>query len=410
MEKQIKNSATKNSAIFLYLAIILCAATFMFNRSIIQSIVIMACFGLISVANVVFLWNQRTTVQFVIVIFTICLSVLNSYLNGSGYGTVVAFSSLLLLLFLSKNLILSKNQVGVLDLFGWIVILCIAIIYCKKDGIMYVNIFDNNNTRNPNGIVAIYLALGFLSYIVISNHCKLLGMKRFAMIIVFFVMSYAIYNTDARGGLFAWGVFHIVYLIYWLAKRKCDFNKKELKNFMPILSLLIILGALAFTIAYVGLYKIVGDDLIILGKNLFTGRQRIWLDAYKKLFTDLNIFIGFSNHYQFVGTYLNTHNGILSFLCYFGIIPFVFFVYLFTSSFKNTKICYIDLIKCFAIIAFLANCYTEAFIADTSYWWIMIPFFINKYEVEDDKQDYSLLLVRKQSKTKNCAKMHKELA
>ena len=130
MEKQIKNSATKNSAVFLYLAIILCAATFMFNRSIIQSIVIMACFGLISVANVVFLWNQKTTIQFVLVIFTICLSILHSYLNGSGYGTVVAFSSLLLLLFLSRNFILSQKQVGILDLFGWIVILCIAIIYC----------------------------------------------------------------------------------------------------------------------------------------------------------------------------------------------------------------------------------------------------------------------------------------
>ena len=96
-------------------------------------------------------------------------------------------------------------------------------------------------------------------------------------------------------------------------------------------------GAIIFALAYLGLYKLLGDDVYFLGKDIFSGREVIWADAFNQVNAERGWFFGIGG--RFISTSVSTgnvgnlslHNQMMAYYTLYGVLPLIAFVLLFVN-------------------------------------------------------------------------------
>lgn len=372
-------------------------------------VIFVGCLNLIMLANssftqitlliqlcclfIAFALNCYSTKYLILVFITCTLCAINAIINGSGYGSVVNFINLVLSFAIFGCTFLNTKSLKRFDIFSFILLIIIMIIYSKKQGIEYISRFNSASVMNPNGYATIVLACGMLANIIISK----LRIKSEVIQIIFALLSFVIftfllYKTGARTSLGCFFIYEVLCLFYYVfyKRRKRRFKDKTVLKGI-IVSIIISFAVVAI---YLLLYKLLDENFMILGKKLFSGREIVWNDAFEQIKN--NFIFGISNSYQFMGTFQNAHNGFIAILAYFGIVPFGLFLYIIYKSFaaspSKNEFNY-DVYKCFAVAVFFFVSTFEAFILDGTFYFLLIPFLINK-ERTHDTEDNSLLLVR----------------
>lgn len=342
---------------------------------------------------IAFALNCYSTKYLVLVFITCVLCAINSIVNGSGFGSVVNFINLILLFAILGCTYLNPKSLKRFDLLSFILLIIILVIYSKKQGIEYISRLNSASIMNPNGYATIVLSCGMLANIIISRFKIKTNFMRLVLAFASFaVFAIILYKTGARTSLGCYLIYEVLCLFYFV------FYKRHNRRFKDKTVLKGIVFSLFISFAVVGiyllLYKVLDADFMILGKKLFSGRQNVWNDAFEQIKN--NLIFGISNHYKFVGIYLNAHNGFIAVLAYFGIIPFLLFIYIICKSFSakpSENGFNYNVYKCFAIAIFFFVSTFESFILDGTFYFLMLPFLLNK-EKDNDTKDDSLLLVR----------------
>lgn len=367
-----------------------CLNFIMFSSSSFTQISLILQFVCLLVA---FALNCYSTRYLVLVFITCSLCIINSMVNGSGYGSAVNFINLILSFAILCSAQLNLNKLKKFDLFFFIMLSIILVIYSKKQGIYYVSLFNSENIMNPNGYATIVLACGMLVNIILSRLRIKTNFIRFILASVSFaVFAIVLYKTGARTSLGCYFIYEVLCLYYFVLYKSRNRRFKDKTVFKGIVFSLII--SFVAVGAYLILYQITDADFMILGKKLFSGRQNVWNDAFEQIKN--NLIFGISNTHLFAGEYLNAHNGFIAILSYFGIVPFILFIYIVCKSFaaapSKNGFNY-NVYKCFAVAIFFLVSTFESFIIDGTFYFLIIPFLLNKEKYNDTKDD-SLLLVR----------------
>ena len=156
--------------------------------------------------------------------------------------------------------------------------------------------------------------------------------KRYVFYLIFLIAFIFQVQYASRSSLIA-TVLMIIYFLF-----KAFFNRVSRGN---IFNLVVFLSFMAILFAYfysVTLYDIIGKgNLIIFGKDIFTGRQIIWRDAFEQL--GGNWFFGLGNR---LDSYMNEngtnlHNQMMGYLVTFGILVVIPMVILMGNLLKELK-------------------------------------------------------------------------
>ena len=161
-----------------------------------------------------------------------------------------------------------------------------------RQSIYFVFNLDNSN------VAGIYLFCVLCMLIVNFNNVK----KKYMVIVMIIIALYLIYRTNARSCIIsALGVL----IAYFLLKGK------YVPKFIIWMCVLI---PIFFIFVYMGMYNSGVEDIEILGKGLFSGRQDVYMSYLRQMDNLIDYIIGdFSNM-----PLQNAHNGPLSVFCGIG--------------------------------------------------------------------------------------------
>ncbi|MBO5889665.1 MAG: O-antigen ligase family protein [Clostridia bacterium] len=154
--------------------------------------------------------------------------------------------------------------------------------------------------------------------------------KKIALIILLLLIYYFQLQFSSRIALLGSALF----LAYYFLRNKIN---KISKNKVVFLSLIVLLLSPVFCYLYsVTLFNIIGKgNLIIMGKDIFTGRQVIWKEAFEYIENDLILGLGNtfkSTFYASSTEASNLHNQMMGCLVCFGIVNMIIFAVAYSSS------------------------------------------------------------------------------
>lgn len=369
----LKNNYYKVSIYPLLANILFAFLTFLAPRLTIFSLV---CQFIIII--IVFLINlPKYPINYLFYIAAMAYSALAVMLNGSSLSVLGSFGILMLTIICVKNVTFTKKEHNMLNICFAAVLAISLILYAKKDGVYYVNIFDSSRQLNPNGVAILIYAFGGILISIICDNVNKKKLRWAISIVTFICIGLLIYNTEARTSLGAWVIFAVLNLCgtkYINIKKK---KNQPYDNAFTVGMILAITVSILLVVGYVYLSTVLPHDIKILGKSLFTGRQRIWLEAFSNYAH--NFFFGMGDDFVYCNVYVTPHNGFLALMCYYSIIALIAFIVLMVSSFKKGR-GIIDKNKYFVLIGFIFLMTFEYIVVDITYFFLILPFFINRKE------------------------------
>ncbi len=97
----------------------------------------------------------------------------------------------------------------------------------------------------------------------------------------------------------------------------------------------LILGGILFALLYLALYKILGDDVYFLGKDIFSGREVIWMDAFNQVNAECGWFFGIGLRLKSIAVngfdgFTNLHNQSMGYYVTFGATTLIAYAVLFS--------------------------------------------------------------------------------
>ncbi len=198
--------------------------------------------------------------------------------------------------------------------------------------IIFVLIFVNTSLEdkdsfvymNPNGVCFLLVLYQFVLVAYARKQEKLaLKIAVYTLALATVILQF---YFGGRASLIGTGTL-FVYCIFQNFFDKC--SQTKIKWIITSVCLL----SIAFAFGYaVILYGILGDDFRFLGKDLFTGREIIWLDAFKALRYRWPLGIGqtlISIPINGVEGPTNLHNVMMGYLTHFGVFATIFYALLF---------------------------------------------------------------------------------
>lgn len=330
------------------------------------------------IAGVFFAIVPQLSIKYVSYMLVILYCGIATILNNSGLGVIITFVTLIMILILGKETFLTRKEEHYLDISFLVFIFLIIVIYYKKDGMYYISRL-NQEKMNPNSMATLILSFGFMLHNAVRNFYK---EKRYILnAAVFVCILYLLKETGARTAMLSYVVFIALILVF--PKLKMN-NKAEENRRLTRMVLLACITNIVVVFVYIQLYYYIdGDELIVFGKNLFTGREAIWKEAIE-LYSN-NFWWGISSKHVFCGQWKNTHNGMLTILCHLTIFGLIAFCILYSSSVKCKSGEIINKYKAAAMIAFLIEATFENLIVDSAFFFVLIPFILNKRRIEVDE-------------------------
>lgn len=285
------------------------------------------------------------------------------------FGSSLIYLNSLMLIISFNNIALRRRHVGKIFIISSILMLLI-IVSASRDGVYYVLI--SGRQFNPNMIGMLLFATLVLGISGINDNFARKEVKIISSIVLFGIVLYLQMQTAARTTLIA----EILYVLVVLVRNKVKIFRHE-KHF-KVLIVFSFLICLLVPVVYVALYNYFdGQSFMILGKNLFSGRQDVWQDAFDMI--GRNPVFGVGNEEKFAGVFDSAHNSMLAIWKTSGVILLVIYIISFVIA-KPTLAKQVDInlfLRC-AIIPVIFIAAFETILTDSFlYIFALIP-LINK--------------------------------
>lgn len=233
---------------------------------------------------------------------------------------------------------------------------------------------------NPNTI-GMFLMLSYMIYIVMHiDRGRLL--EKVLKILYAGIALFGMLNCSSRGAMLAFVFFLGSFLI-----------PQGLLNarLVRLLTIVLLVCGTIIPFVYVFLYKS-GINIVIMGKSLFTGRERLWMNMFEFLGDSWkNWLFGLGSKIELWEYDLNTHNNYFNVIINFGIIGYVLYYGFLLSRvyFVSKYISNISIKR--ALMMFIAVVFVLGFTETTSFWSVIfvfcyfgLGFAINECEKIDD--------------------------
>ncbi|MGN0797246.1 MAG: O-antigen ligase family protein [Christensenellales bacterium] len=373
-QQTMMRKPSRISGLLLYgLSLLMICNSLTYQNSRISRIILFLTTVLLTICTAVMLF-QRGSIsrEYVIAVVVIIIGAVNSIINGSGFGTIVNYANLILLLVYFSTFGISQRQKDVTQSLVIIAILTLLIIFSAQNPVStyYESIFPslNDNVLNPNTVGLLYFFLLVYSIILVNKMPFSIPLKYFVKIVLFAMIFYLSWPTGARTSVVATGLFFVADIL----------NVIPSKRNPVVLQRLYVVGLVAtllFTLFYMFLHKITNGNFEILGKNLFTGREVVWQEAYD-LLKD-NWLIGYDNHYAFLnGRVLNVHNSMLGVWIVLGIIPLIYCIKCIGDGFLMIAKSSRSRTTMYALFAMLFIMIFETLLTDSDFYLYFVLLFL----------------------------------
>lgn len=312
--------------------------------------------------------SMRPGLMLLIVLDFVCMLI--ATVLHTSLGSLLRSVNTVLFLLTFGQVVLKKSHLRAV----YLIISCFLLfIYltATRDGVFYISIFGQELNPNTMGFY-IFIATSFIVAVLDSYKKKWLD---FISLALFIVGTVLIWGTESRASMLALALSALGYLMRNI--RLIADDKKYAK--------LLICGwifAFLVMIFYVLLYKAVGEqEFIILGKNLFTGRERVWTSGFDMIASSPVFGVGFDPLYA--GKWESGHNSLMGIWKVMGIVPMLVFIYLFSLPCDRYKGKYtvIRSLRITVIALIFIAAFEETFTEQSVYVLCLLP-LINKVNAD----------------------------
>ena len=290
-------------------------------HSYIHYFFLMIALGMLGI-NSVIRFERKKTIVFLI---TIAFAVLALRLNGSGIGNIVQLFWPMTIVFMfynhSHNATFYSQLSLISKVFLYLLVLKSIFVYSRIDA-SSLNAIHDSGVVNPN-IVGYMLAYLYL----MTDLGESKSTKPFFKLIRVIATFVGLAMCDSRASMI--GLFGVILLKVFFG----NIVRQKRGFLMLVLCSFIVVGTV-FPIVYVMIYKSGSfDNATILGKNVFTGRQYIWMNVFDYLEEHPRAYIigtGYNTtFYKAFGSNegsFNLHNAYLMLFAQFGGVIFILYM------------------------------------------------------------------------------------
>lgn len=259
--------------------------------------------------------NFTSFIMFFIILVFFAISYFTHFTGMEYLCNTVKLSCILLI---CPSIKLSKKEIGVC--ISLLIFYSVLIMFLAPHGDAHMETEDFIHAvlpYNPNTSGFILSLFAMCLLLGASKFKKITNALLFAFVILLFGFLFVFKSRTAMAGFI---LFVIAYLF-------CKYILKLKPNLYGFLALLACVGGILFAYVYIVLFNELGyGKLTIFGKDLFTGRQYIWMDAFEQLKGHYLFGIGNTLHSSQIGNdtsgVTNLHNQMMGFLTVFGVFSF----------------------------------------------------------------------------------------
>lgn len=311
-----------------------------------------------------------------LVVYLNVASIMITVCFHGGFGSAIMAMNLLLAAMVYNNIEIKRAVYVRLHLF-----LAVAVtFYVMTADISNIWAITDltGNEVNPNTIGMFALA-AYLHWICFLFERMVKGWKRsIAFILLSMGFVFLILVSKSRTSLLAICLFWALFFL-----RKNAFGNKE----FHILTVVLLVISVIFPVVYIALANQFAETgIIVLGKNLFSGRQVVWQSVFDSI-KQYPIF-GSANELpiQNVGgqTTGSAHSMMLGYMKMFGIIPTVTIMLMFVNNHANDRFGMRRKIPQFAFLATIPCNFFENLYTDTRFYMLFAFFLLEFVAKEDD--------------------------
>lgn len=306
---------------------------------------LLACF-LLNFSNVM---KANQTILLIVNVVVLFLGAI----KNQSLGVVITYLNVVICLLLLNNVSFTYRQIKFirLSVLLLIIVLLASFTYKWQYGSLWV--YDNELHINSNtyGLLLLAIYLHTISlYDVVTNKKR----WRVISIIITPIVLLLVWFSGCRSALLA-----IAFFALLLARDKM--------NYRQALQMLVIIG-LAFPVIYIYLSNAM-ENIQILGKSLFSGRQTVWMQAFVYICKSPFLGTGTNTYFRLENGLItdSAHNVYLAFCKTMGIIPMFSFIYFLFYGVKKSNVPQKIAIGRKAFLAVLLVCVVESILNDTNY-------------------------------------------
>lgn len=346
--QQRVNFIFKLLIIVYFLKIFLCNTFFVLSESFETIFLFMG--AIIALCGLCVAWKKldyRIKLLWILMMLFVLISYFTHFTAGTHLCNLVVFMSVLTLLPFVNLKTSTLNTIFAIYFLYVIIVALFAPKLGAENGALV-----NLNTNRSGTIVFCFMSCAIAKYSHVKNN------KKLPLYIILLSGFIVLYMFGGRSSLLAAGLL----FVYYLGRR--IFNKISSKM-VGISVVLLCIFSVLFTFLYsTVLYQALGNDVTILGKNLYTGRQTIWAEVFEILKDKW--FLGMGSRLDLGdGAFVSTHNVMLGLMLDFGCIAVVFYVGLLASTISKINNTLIDkTLVAFLLVMLIKTIFEFDFISD----------------------------------------------
>lgn len=317
--------------------------------------------------TVVWLVNFKSIMNSGNIIVLLCnliMLIINISVNGS-LGVVITFYNVCLSLLIFNNISFTEKQVKIIRLFTIILLILLLASFSYEYQYGTLRAIDKGTTINTNTLGLLYLILFYNIFCFIYDSSLNKTKKNILLVFITAILSIFIWFSNCRSAITA----EILFFVFLFVKK---FNFKKM-------ILLFILVGLIFPIIYVQLYHAISEDIEILGKSLFSGREKVWVVVWNIIKQSPIFGNGTTSLIEWGNGHItdSSHNTYLGFWKTLGIFPVISFIYFLLKGKNLSNIYTKNLIYKKAFVACMFICIVETLFNDANYNFLFLLLLFN---------------------------------
>ena len=242
-----------------------------------------------------------------------------------GTGVVLIFMTLLMACIAFNSISFSVNirkYVSLITFIGILLVILTAKSISSTNG--WLVVYDVNGNLINNNTLGIYTVAFCFNFLIWNDLRKGKKFKKLFAAVICVISFVFAYITGCRSAMLVLLLYFVGYLLI----------KKPLSNrLFKVIIISVLCASLAFTVIYIGLYMI-WPNAIVLGKSIFSGRQKIWLEVFEQI--KISPLFGMGTEFA-SGGHESVHNMLLGIWKNVGFIPLIAIITVFVLK-KRVKI------------------------------------------------------------------------
>ena len=301
-----------------------------------------------------------STQEFFLVFLTCCFSMIFTVTQYGGEGLVINFLNILLASLIFCN---SRIRLVAFRRIHLSIALFLSFYILTMDyggiGLIHINSFLGYRiNKNSLGILTLANFYGWMCYL--STYKRFKAMLWIARVGICAACAYLLYLVGCRTAIGAM----VIFVVLEFLKRK-PFSYKQLRW----LIMLVMLMNVVIVPLYISIAETKGE-VMLLGKNLFSGREYVWQSAWEHFVN--SPWIGNGAMVAFAGpnktVNASAHNTVLNIMCTLGILPAASFVFMLGRRLVSTRHYAYNRVAQFAFLSSLVLSLFESFYVDSHFF------------------------------------------